>query len=38
MHHAWVGINLKMYGRGFKANSEYTANIRNILNENDISP
>ena len=30
------GVNLKMYGRGFNANSEFTAHIRKILDENDI--
>ncbi|MBT5186672.1 MAG: aminopeptidase 1 [Kordiimonadaceae bacterium] len=30
------GVNLKLYGRGFNANSEYIAYIRNILDENDI--
>jgi aspartyl aminopeptidase len=30
------GVNLKMYGRGFNANSEFTALIRNILDENEI--
>lgn len=30
------GINLKLYGRGFNANSEYIAWIRNVLDEEEI--
>lgn len=30
------GVNLKLYGRGFNANSEYIAYIRALLDENDI--
>ena len=30
------GINLKMYGRGFTANSEFTAWIRGLLDDNNI--
>ncbi len=30
------GVNLKMYGRGFTANSEFTAWIRSLLDENNI--
>ncbi len=30
------GVNLKMYGQGFNANSEFTARIRAMLDENQI--
>ncbi|MCZ6831805.1 MAG: aminopeptidase 1 [Gammaproteobacteria bacterium] len=30
------GVNLKMYGQGFNANSEFTARIRAMLDENNI--
>ncbi len=30
------GVNLKLYGRGFNANSEYIAYIRKVLDENDV--
>jgi len=30
------GVNLKLYGRGFNANSEYIAYIRKVLDDNDI--
>jgi aspartyl aminopeptidase len=30
------GVNLKMYGRGFNANSEFTARIRALLDGNNI--
>ena len=30
------GVNLKLYGRGFNANSEYIAYIRKILDDNNI--
>jgi aspartyl aminopeptidase len=30
------GVNFKMYGRGFTANSEFTAEVRRILDEADV--
>ncbi len=30
------GVNLKLYGRGFNANSEYIAYIRKVLDDDDI--
>ena len=30
------GVNLKLYGQGFNANSEYIAYIRKILDDDDI--
>ena len=30
------GVNLKLYGRGFNANSEYIAYIRKVLDDNNI--
>ena len=30
------GVNFKMYGRGFNANSEYTAWVRKVLDENEV--
>ncbi len=30
------GVNFKMYGRGFTANSEFTADIRRIFDNADI--
>ncbi len=30
------GVNFKMYGRGFNANSEYTAWIRDVLDRADV--
>ena len=30
------GVNFKMYGRGFNANSEYTAWIRKVLDDSEI--
>ena len=30
------GVNFKMYGQGSTANSEFTAWVRNLLDENDI--
>ena len=30
------GVNLKLYGRGFNANSEYIAYIRKVLDEDNI--